>query len=64
VDILDGQSVQRTLSSNSTSVLYSTAAQTADWGTLLGPGDTLNIRIFQLSDLIGRGSPKSVTLIF
>jgi hypothetical protein len=64
VEILDGASVLRTLSSNSTSVIYTAAAQTADWGTLLGPGDTLNIRIFQLSDLIGRGSPKSVTLIF
>lgn len=64
VDILDGASVLRTLSSNSTSVLYTAAAQITDWGDLLGPGDTLDIRVFQLSDLIGRGAPKSVTLIF
>ena len=40
------------------------AQQTADWGALLGPGDTLPIRIFQLSALIGRGAPASVTLEF
>ena len=38
--------------------------QLADLGALLGPGDTLSIRIFQLSALVGRGAPASVTLEF
>ena len=37
---------------------YTAAQQIADWGALLGPGDTLDIRIFQLSALVGRGAPE------
>ena len=43
--------------------LYTAAQQTADWGAPLAPGDTLDIRICQLSALVGRGAPKPVTLI-
>ncbi len=64
VEILDGASVKRTLSANTTSALYTAAQQTADWGALLGPGDSLAIRIYQLSVLVGRGAPKSATLYF
>ena len=64
VEILDGATVRRTLSTATTSVTYTAAQQTADWGALLGPGDTLDVRIFQLSALVGRGAPKSVTLQF
>jgi hypothetical protein len=64
VEILDGATVKRVLSSSSTSALYAAAQQTSDWGAPLGPGDTLDIRIFQLSALIGRGAPKTVTLTF
>ena len=64
VEILDGAVVKRTLTTSTTSVVYSAALQTADWGALLGPGDTLDIRIFQLSALIGRGAAKTVTLTF
>ena len=63
VESLDGATVKRVLSTNTTSAVYTAAQQTADWGAPLGPGDTLNIRIFQLSALIGRGAPKTVTLI-
>jgi hypothetical protein len=56
--------VKRTLTSSTTSVLYTAAQQTADWGALLGPGQTLAIRIYQLSALVGRGAPKIVTLTF
>lgn len=63
VEILDGITVKRVLSTTTTSALYTTAQQTADWGAPLGPGDTLDIRIFQLSALVGRGAPKTVTLI-
>src|SRR5690606_1922115 len=64
VEILDGVTVKRVLSAATTSAVYAAAAQTADWGALLGPGDTLGIRIYQLSALVGRGAPKTVTLTF
>ena len=63
VEILDGATVKRVLSTTTTSAVYTAAQQTADWGAPLGPGDTLDIRIFQLSALVGRGAPKTVTLI-
>jgi hypothetical protein len=62
VEILDGATVKRVLSTATTSAVYTAAQQTADWGAPLGPGDTLDIRIFQLSALVGRGAPKTVTL--
>ena len=62
VEILDGATVKRVMSTSTTSAVYTAAAQTTDWGALLGPGDTLDIRIFQLSALVGRGAPKTVTL--
>ena len=64
VEIRDGAAVKRVLTSSTTSVLYCAAQQTADWGAPLGPGDTLAIRIFQLSARLGRGAPASVTLQF
>jgi len=62
--ILDGASVKRTLTSSTTFVLYTAAQQTADWGAPLGPGQTLAIRIHQLSNRLGRGTPAVVTLQF
>ena len=64
VEILDGPAVKRTLAAASTSVVYAATQQSADWGAPLGPGQTLAIRIFQLSALIGRGAAKTVTLSF
>ncbi|MBK5932469.1 putative tail protein [Rhodovulum imhoffii] len=64
VEILDGAAVKRPLSTATTSAIYTAAQQTADWGALLHAGDTLDIRIFQLSALVGRGAPKTVTLSF
>ncbi len=64
VEILDGVTVKRVLSTATTSAVYTAADQTADWGALLAPGDMLHIRIYQLSALVGRGAPKSVTLSF
>lgn len=64
VEILDGPTVKRVLSTTTTSALYTTAQQTADWGAPLTPGESLTIRIFQLSALVGRGAPKLVTLTF
>ena len=64
VEILDGAAVKRVLSTTTTSAVYTVAQQSVDWGGPLGPGDTLDIRMFQLSALVGRGAPKTVTLIF
>jgi hypothetical protein len=62
VEILDGSTVKRVLPASAPSAIYSAAQQSADWGALLALGDTLDIRIFQLSALIGRGAAKKVTL--
>ncbi len=64
VQILDGASVKRTLTSSTTSVIYTAAQQTVDWGAPLGPSQTLAIRIYQLSNRLGRGDPAVVTLQF
>ncbi|MCL1629896.1 glycoside hydrolase/phage tail family protein [Roseibaca sp. V10] len=64
LDILDGSTVKRTLSTNTAGAVYSGTDQITDWGALLGPGDTLTIRIAQLSALIGRGAARTVTLFF
>ena len=64
VEIRDGLAVKRTLTASATNALYTAAQQIADWGALLGPGNTLDIRIYQLSALIGRGIMRSVILTF
>ena len=64
LEILDGATVKRTLTTTTTNAIYSAADQTSDWGALLGPSDTLTIRIYQLSNLIGRGAAKTTTLTF
>ena len=62
VEILDGAAMKRELSTTTSSAVYTAADQTADWGAPLGPGDALDVRIFQLSALVGRGAPRIVTL--
>ena len=64
VQIFDGAAIKRTLTSSTTSVLYTAAQQNADWGAPLGHGQTLAIRIFQLSNRLGRGTPATVSLQF
>ena len=64
VEIRGGVTVKRMLTASTTSALYTAAQQIADWGVLLGPGNSLDIRIHQLSALIGRGTPRAVTLTF
>jgi len=54
--------VKRVLRTATTSVVYTSAQQTADWGAPLASGDTREIRIYQLSSLVGRGAPKTATL--
>jgi hypothetical protein len=62
VEVMDGPAVTRTLATGTTSVTYSGAQQIADWGELLGPGETLDVRVYQLSALVGRGSPAAAAL--
>lgn len=64
VEVLQAGAVRRVLRTTTTSVLYTTAQQITDWGRLLGPGDSLELRIYQLSALVGRGAPQAVTLTF
>ncbi|KAB7742818.1 hypothetical protein F2P47_01430 [Parvibaculum sedimenti] len=64
VDIIDGETVLRTLASNQPSVVYTGAQQTADWGAPLGPGDQLAVVVYQISATFGRGAPKAETLFF
>ena len=56
--------MKRVLSTATTSAIYTAAQQTADWGAPLGPGQTLAIRIYQLSNRLGGGDPAAVTLQF
>ncbi|MFV0302109.1 MAG: hypothetical protein ACK5IP_14760, partial [Paracoccus sp. (in: a-proteobacteria)] len=62
VEILDGVSVRRSLEASTNSVTYTAAQQTADYGALLTAGDSLTIRICQLSTRIGRGTAITTTL--
>ncbi|MBC9248379.1 glycoside hydrolase/phage tail family protein [Paracoccus sp. 11-3] len=62
VRIMDGAAVKRTLTSNASSALYTSAQQIADWGALLAPADSLTIRICQFSARIGRGTARTTTL--
>lgn len=64
VQILDGPAVKPTLISTRTSVLCTAARKTVDWGALLAPGQTLAIRICQLSNRLGRGDPAAAILQF
>ena len=57
----DGSSALRVLTANQPQTLYSAADQITDRGALLALGDSLTIRIFQLSALLGRGAPRTVT---
>ena len=64
LEIRDGAIIKRILTASTTSALYTAAQQVTDWGALLAPGNSLQLRIYQLSALIGRGAVRSVTLTF
>ena len=59
IDVLDGDTPLRTLTTASPTLLYSTADQLADFGTT---PDTLTVRICQLSERFGRGAPATAVL--
>jgi hypothetical protein len=62
IDILDGASppgVLRTLTATTSAVNYTAAQQTADG---LTPGDPVSLRVYQISDVRGRGYPGEATV--
>ncbi|WP_168190230.1 phage tail protein [Luteithermobacter gelatinilyticus] len=59
VDILRNGGVQRTLAAGTTEITYPAALQQADFGDLPA---SVQMRIYQLSDTVGRGLPLPVTL--
>lgn len=59
IDIMDGTSVVRTLTSSTPSVVYTAADQTADFGA---PVPEVTVRIYQLSAIVGRGTPAEATI--
>ena len=60
IDILDGGAVKRTLAASTPSAIYTSADQAVDFGGT--EFSVLNLRIFQLSQAFGRGSPREVLL--
>lgn len=59
VDVIDGDAVKRTLTASGTSVVYSAAEQTLDFG---GPQSLLDVRVYQVSASYGRGAPRVATV--
>lgn len=59
IDIMDGATVVRTLTSSTTSVVYTSAQQTTDFG---GPVSEVTVRVYQLSAIVGRGTPGVATV--
>ena len=59
VDIYSGASVVRTITATTPSIAYSAAEQTADG---LTPGNAVTMRIYQMSDVAGRGFPAISTV--
>ncbi len=54
LDVLDGETVVRTLTASATSATYTAAEQAADFGS---PPTEITVRVTQLSATYGRGSP-------
>jgi hypothetical protein len=59
IEVMNGNAVVRTLTSSTSSVLYSNANETADFG---GPQSTIKFRVYQMSATIGRGWPGEATV--
>jgi hypothetical protein len=59
VDILNGEEIVRTLSTSTPQALYTAAQQTSDFGSTQA---NVTVRIFQLSEAVGRGFPAEASL--
>ena len=60
IEILNGTTPVRTLGADTTQVTYSALDQITDWGS---PQSSYTIRIYQLSEIYGRGSPGEAVII-
>ena len=59
VDILDGATVVRTITVTTETASYTAAEQTTDG---LTPGDPVDVKIYQISAIVGRGNEGSETV--
>jgi hypothetical protein len=59
IDVLDGETVLRTLTAASPAAIYRAADQTLDFGS---PPPVVTLRICQLGESYGRGSAATATL--
>jgi len=59
VDILDGSEIKRTLAATSPSATYTATDQIADFGTIQSSYD---VKVYQMSAVFGRGTPRDATL--
>lgn len=59
IDILDGTTVKRTLTSSTPAITYTAAQQTEDFGVTIG---VVDIAIYQINAIIGRGNAGKATL--
>jgi len=59
IDVMNGSTVVRTISSSTTSFSYTAAQQTTDFGSAQA---SITFRIYQLSEVVGRGYVREVTL--
>ena len=59
IDVLNGSTVVRTLSSSVTEASYLAAQQIADFGAVQS---AISVRVYQLGASFGRGSPRSAVL--
>lgn len=59
VDVINGSTVVRTISTTTQSASYTADQQTTDFGS---PQASVTVRIYQLSSVVGRGQPLEVTV--
>jgi hypothetical protein len=59
VDILDGETVKRTISVVVANAVYTSAEQIADFGSLQ---PAVSVRVYQTNMLFGRGAPRAAVV--
>jgi hypothetical protein len=59
VEIMDGETVMRTIATTSPTASYSAAEQTTDFGS---PQSSVNVRVYQISAVVGRGYTASASI--
>jgi hypothetical protein len=64
LDILNGTIVARTLTTSTPAVIYTSAQQTADFGSPIAFPDVLSVKVHQVSASFGRGIGAAATLFF